>query len=290
VGLVARYAGPLYNNFYLGQLRDMGGGQFQAAIFKNIGGTFTTIAVGTTNATTGSGTLEFEVAGSSLKVIFNGTLLAFGFDTSLTAAGSAGLRLSQGSFAGTFFADQIPTPSSQPSLFKDDFSSPGDGNQLSTNWRDQNGNITEVAAVPNNLATGEGDFNLSTVLGINSTNLTVAGDVNLTPGAGQSVGLVARYTGPLYSNFYFAQLRDIGGGQYQAAIFKNIGGVFTTIVVGSTTTKNSGNLKFIVNGSSLTLELDAATLATAVDTSITGPGSVGMRLSQGATLANFSAG
>jgi len=289
VGLVARYAGPLYNNFYMGQLRDIGGGQFQAAIFKNIGGTFTTIAVGTTNATTGTGKLEFEVVGASLKVIFNNTLLAFGFDTSLTAAGSAGMRLPEGSTASSFLADQVPVPNAQTLPFADNFSTPplypADGNQLSTNWRDQNGNITVVSGA----ATGEGDFNLSTVNGISASIVTVAGDINLTAGAGQSVGLVARYTGPLYSNFYYAQLRDIGGGQYQAAIFKNIGGVFTTIVVGSTTTKNSGNLKFILNGTLLTLDLGSDVLASVNDSSITGPGSVGMRLSQGATMANFSA-
>jgi hypothetical protein len=215
-------------------------------------------------------------------LIFNNTLLAFGFDTSLTAAGSAGMRLTQGATQGNFSADKVTlTPAGLP--FSDNFSSTSDGSQLSTNWSDQNGNITVVSG----LATGEGDFNLSTLNVVSVTNVTVAGDINL--GAGQSVGLAARYTGPLYSNFYLAQLRDIGGGQFQAAIFKNIGGVFSLVQLGDTTTSGAGTLKFVVNGSSLEVDLGATVLATVIDTSITGPGSVGMRLGMKATMGNFSA-
>jgi uncharacterized repeat protein (TIGR01451 family) len=287
VGLVARYGGPGYSNFYLGQLRDLGNGQFQAAIFKNIGGVFTTIAVGTTTAVTGTGTLEFEVVGSSLKLIFNNKLLAYGFDTSLSAAagGSAGLRLGQGATASSFSADQIVVPTSQTLPFSDSFSNPGDGSQLSPSWSDQNGNI----AVAGGAAVGAGDFNLSTVNGINTAEVMVAGDVDLTPGAGQSVGLVARYTGPLYNNFYLAQFRDIGNGQYQAAIFKNIGGAFSLVTLGAVTTKNAGRLQFKLKGSALEVDLDNTVLASVVDTSITGPGSVGMRLSMNAAMRNFSA-
>src|SRR5262249_49262163 len=142
--------------------------------------------------------------------------------------------------------------------------------------------------VANGAATGTGDFSLSTVNGINVADVTVAGDVSLTPGAGQSAGLVARYTGPLYSNFYLAQFRDIGNGLYQAAIFKNIGGTFSLVALGATTTKNAGRLQFKLMRSTLEVDLDSTMLASAVDTSIIGPGSVGMRLSTNATMRNFS--
>jgi len=141
----------------------------------------------------------------------------------------------------------------------------------------------------NGAATGAGDFNLSTVNGVNVADVTVAGDVNLTPGAGQWAGLVARYTGPLYSNFYLAQFRDIGNGLYQAAIFKNIGGTFSLVALGATTAKNAGRLQFKLKGSALEVDLDNTMLASVVDASITGPGSVGMRLSTNATIKNFSA-
>jgi hypothetical protein len=284
IGLVARYGGPGNSSFYLGQLRGLGDGQFQAAIFSNIGGTFNTLAIGSTVGS-GTGTLEFEVVGSSLKLILNNQLVAYAQDGSITAPGSVGMRLGQGVTLGNFNASAITLPAKQALPFTDNFSNPGDGSQLSTNWSDQNGNI----AVVNGVAIGEGDFNLSTVNGINVADITVEGEVGLIPGAGQSAGLVARYAGPLYSNFYLAQFRDIGNGLYQAAIFKNIGGIFSLVALGSTTTQNAGTFKFILTGSTLEVELDASVLVTAVDTSITGPGSAGIRLSYGATLGSFDA-
>ena len=83
--------------------------------------------------------------------------------------------------------------------------------RLSRSWTDQLGNITVVSGV----ATGTKDFNMSTVNGISQGDTTVQGDIAL--GSGQSAGLVARYSGPLYNNFYLAQLRDIGGGSFPMA-------------------------------------------------------------------------
>src|SRR5262249_49909831 len=133
IGLVARYGGPLYSNFYLGQLRDTGSG-FQAAIFKNIGGSFATIAVGSTIASA-NGTLEFEVVGNSLKLIFSGKLVAYGFDSSLTT-GSAGMRLSTGAAVSVFTADKV-TQTNAALPFSDNFTTTSDGAQLSRNWSDQ---------------------------------------------------------------------------------------------------------------------------------------------------------
>jgi hypothetical protein len=303
VGLVARYGGPGYSNFYLAQIRDTGTG-LQAALFKNIGGTFTTIAVGSTFLpAAGNTNLEFEVVGSSLKLIYGGTLngtgtltggtlVAFGFDSSLTT-GSVGMRLSNGATVGSFSAYQATvTNVTIPPKFTDPFTtrSDGGGAQLDNAWRDQLGNISVNGS---NQAFGVGDTNLSTVNGVSIADATVTGDINLLVGSGQTVGLVARYSGPGYSNFYLAQLRDTGTG-LQAAIFKNIGGTFSTVAVGiSIPSATAGQLQFNLSGSSLQLDLVVngvtSTLATAVDTSITGPGSVGMRLSSGATMGNFTA-
>jgi subtilisin-like proprotein convertase family protein len=298
VGLVARYGGPGYSNFYLAQIRDTGAG-LQAAIFKNISGVFTTIAVGSTfQPAAGGANLEFEVVGSSLKLIYGGTLgntgtltggtlVAFGFDTSLTT-GSVGMRLSNGAAVSSFSAYQATvTPVTIPPQFKDNFStvSDGGGAQLDSSWRDQLGNISVNGS---SQAFGVGDTNLSTVNGVSIADATVTGDINLLVGSGQTVGLVARYGGPGYSNFYLAQLRDTGTG-LQAAIFKNIGGTFTTIAVGITVQSGTGTLKFKLSGTSLELDLGSTVLASVVDSSITAAGSVGMRLSTGATLGTFTA-
>jgi hypothetical protein len=159
-------------------------------------------------------------------------------------------------------------PTTQKLPFTDDFSVTGDGLQLTTNWNDQLDNI----AVVNGAATGAGNFNLSTVNGIKVADVTVAGNIHLTPGAGQSADLVARYSGPFYSNFYLAQFYDIGKGLYQAAIFNNIGETISLVTLGSTTTKNAGRLQFKLAGSALELDLDNTVLARAVDTSLPVPG------------------
>jgi hypothetical protein len=53
-------------------------------VFHNDGGgTFTELNTGSTVAS-GSGTLEFEVVGSSLKLILNGQLIASAIDTTFT--------------------------------------------------------------------------------------------------------------------------------------------------------------------------------------------------------------
>src|SRR5262249_51973040 len=138
-GLVTRYSGPLENNLYLGQLFGTGSG-FQASIWKNIGGVYTRLVTGLT-VSTGSGTLEFEAVGPSLKLIFNGQLLAFADDLSLTS-GSVGMRLSKNATLDDFQADAVVqlTPTST-----DDFSTTSDGSQLDRNWTDQRGNITVVS-------------------------------------------------------------------------------------------------------------------------------------------------
>src|SRR5262249_43677174 len=129
---------------------------------------------------------------------------------------------------------------------------PSDGSQLSRQWTDQLGNINVNSS---NQAVGTSDFNLSTVNGITQADVKVLAGVNLTLGSGQSAGIVARYGGPGYSNFYLAQVRDVGTG-FQGAIFKNVGGTFFTVAVGSTVGSGTGTLEFEAVGSSLKLILD----------------------------------
>src|SRR5262249_39834804 len=157
------------------------------------------------------------------------------------------------------------------------------GSQLDGYWTDQKGNITVV----NSAATGTvAGTSLSTVNGINVADVMVTGDIALALG-GQTVGLVARYSGPGSNNFYFGQLAATTTG-FQASIWKNIDGTLVLLALGSTVRNATGALSFKLTGSSLELSLDDTVLASAIDTSLT-TGSVGMRLSLGATLDNFSA-
>src|SRR5262249_8072888 len=50
-GLVARFSGPLNDNYYFGQVAGNGGGGFVASIFKTVGGVTTMLATGTVTPT-----------------------------------------------------------------------------------------------------------------------------------------------------------------------------------------------------------------------------------------------
>jgi uncharacterized repeat protein (TIGR01451 family) len=167
--------------------------------------------------------------------------------------------------------------------FTDSFANPGDRPEMSPYWTDQFGAMIGI----NDQPMGVGDFNLATLNGISQVNSIVTAGVNLVDG--EMAGLVARYGGPGYSNFYLGQLQGIGNGQFQAVIFVNVGGTFYPLAVGSTVHSGTGTLEFEVVGSSLKLLFNNQLVAYAQDASITTPGSVGMRLSLGATVTSFSA-
>jgi hypothetical protein len=106
--------------------------------------------------------------------------------------------------------------------------------------------------------------------------------------SGQTAGLVTRYGGPLESNLYLGQL-FYNGTNVQGTIWKNLGGTYTLLTVGpTTTTTTSGTFEFESVGPSLKVIFGGTLLAFADDTSLT-TGSVGMRLGQNVAMDNFHA-
>src|SRR5205085_11881577 len=90
----------------------------------------------------GTVTLRFEAAGSSLKLIYAGTLSCYPVDSSF-ATGFTGMRASTAltTAIDSFQADAIAL--TNPVLpFPDDFRAPVNGNQLSRNWTERLGNFT----------------------------------------------------------------------------------------------------------------------------------------------------
>jgi uncharacterized repeat protein (TIGR01451 family) len=278
IGLVARYGGPGQDNFYLGQLMNMGYG-FVPSIWINSGGFFTLLALGPT-LSDGNGPLEFEPVGDSLKLISNGKLVASAFDSTFTS-GSVGMRLSQGTVVSSFQANAV-VPQNGALPFTDNFATTSDGSQLSRFWSDQLGNISVIGGQ----AVGQADSNLSTVNGMNAANVSVTGNIALS--GSQWAALVSRYSGPAENNFYLGQLLGNGDGTFTPTIWKNVNGVWTKLNTGVDITSASGTLEFETNGPSLKLILNNQILTWADDTDLTS-GSVGMRISQNATLGNFQA-
>src|SRR5262249_21243452 len=139
--------------------------------------------------------------------------------------------------------------------FSDNFTN--NGSQLSNQWATQLGSFSVNGS---HQAVGGGAFNLATVVGINQADVQAQATVNLS--SGQSAGIVTRYGGPGYSNFYFGQLRNTGSG-LQGAIFLNSGGNFTTLAVGATVAAASGTLEFESVGASLKLIFNGQLIASA---------------------------
>src|SRR5262249_11924855 len=157
---------------------------------------------------------------------------------SLTS-GTVGMRIGQNVTISSFQASA--TPQQQATLpFDDNFNNDAsDGSQLSHFWTDQSGNITIV----NGQATGQapGNNNIPVLNGINQADVKVTATVALT--TNQAASLLLRHSGPLDSNFYMGQLYD-NGTTVQASIWKNVGGTYTLLTTGKTSTTTSGTVEF----------------------------------------------
>jgi hypothetical protein len=89
MGLVGRYSGPGDSNMYLGWIcyRD---GQTYAEIWRNVGGAWTELSSAAVSGT--SGTVRFDVVGTSLSLYFNGVLATQASDGAITGPGTVGFR------------------------------------------------------------------------------------------------------------------------------------------------------------------------------------------------------
>ena len=230
-----------------------------------------------------TGTLRFDVVGSSLKLYYAPTAAAvllltaptvYANDSSLAAAGLAGMRIGPSLTVDNFTAAAIAEPS-QTLPFQSDFSSPGNNNQLSTNWIERAGNfnVSGSQAVAQSNKPGSAasrlllpSANIATVTGISLAD--VGAQMGLSSMAvGQTLGVLTRYTGGAFTtaNAYLATatyktaVTASVNGQIVFSIYKLVNGVLTrlstatdSIPAGTTLT----DLRFETIGSSLKLYLD----------------------------------
>jgi hypothetical protein len=194
--------------------------------------------------------------------------------------GTVGMRLSAGATIDNFSANVTPL-TNNTLQFTENFDHAAN-QQLSNRWLNQQGNFQ----VSGGVATGLGALDAATINGINNANVFVQADANVA--AGQTGGLVARYSGPLDQNMDWAGLVNLGGGFIQAQIWQNYHGVWSELFFQNYSSNGTGTLRFEAVGSSLKLFLNNSLLAWANDTLLTG-GTVGIRSTAGATFDNFSA-
>ena len=272
-GLVARYAGPGENHLYLGAL--VGGGtQFTGQIWRSVGGVWTLLS--SSPASSGSGTLRFDVIGSTLGLYMDGQSITSVQDTSITTAGSVGLRANDGGFnnfsaAETAFAPSLP--------FSDDFNR-ADGTIIGNGWIERQGDFQLQSS---RLLPTSGTTSLTTLSELQVLDVSVGVDVDVFSG---HAGLVARYSNSAGGNLYLGALVSTGS-QFTGQIWRSLGGSWM-LLSSKPAAGGSGTLRFDVTGSSLALYLDDQIVTSAQDGAITAPGSVGLRANDGG-FNNFSA-
>ncbi len=281
-GLVVRQVNA--GNYYVGLISRKTTG-FAAQIYRVVNGVMTLRA--SMPLATGTGTLRFDVAGSSLKLYFGANasslaLVTFAYDSSVTAAGSAGIRTSQGAAIDNFALDSITTPTSQTLPFTDAFNANPPTQQLSVNWRERAGNLSVAGGAALVSAPG---ISIATVNGTALADVSVQADTVVGPG--QFAGLVARYQSN--GSFYHALLvANAAGTTFTPKIYRYFGGVLTQLNAAvPAITLGAGTLRFEVVGASLKLFFGQSLLAYAFDTKITAAGQVGLRGSMNARFDDF---
>ncbi len=265
---------------YVGQIWDEYGGTV-AQILKYTASTnsWTTLVSNGLSAPL-SGTLEFDLAGSSLELSYNGQVVASVQDSSFTGPGGAGISSSNNGNSFTNFSAAADSYSQATGglPFSDNFTRASDA-ALGDYWSTPSGDfiLSNDAAV----STAGGSF--ATVNGISAANVDLTANISLNGG---SIGLVARVTS---TGMYVGKIwDDYGGPVAQIQMYSAATNSWTTLASNSTS-GFTGTLEFSVTGSSLALYYNGQLVAAAEDSSITGAGGVGIYSDSNNSFTSFSA-
>jgi hypothetical protein len=274
-GLVARYTGGGDTNMYLANLIGNRTTGAVAYISSNVGGAWNLLA--TVPGLSGTGKLRFDVFGNTLKLFFNGALVASLVDNAIPGPGMAGIRGSAATFDNFSPARLFSVLS-----FNDDFNvgSPNvDVNFIKT--------VGGASVIDSMLTASPAPRSMAVYTGMFNADVSVQADVALAATGINRAGLVARYSGSGDTNMYLASL--VGTGTSAVAyISSNVGGTWNLLAT-VPGLSGTGRLRFDVAGSTLTLFLNGAFVTSVVDNAIPGPGLTGVRGSSAATFDNFVA-
>jgi hypothetical protein len=278
VGLIARYAGSGDTNMYVASVTPAGTG-FVGRIWRNVAGTWRSLTEGIVTAS--SGVLRFEVAGSSLTLLFNGIRVTGAFDTAITRPGGVGIRMTLAGGSCDNYSQATltpPTPTAVSSPFADTFSG-SDSPYVPGAWTKRFGNL---AVVSNVVVSRIGGVSLMALNGVATRDSSAQAFVNVV--TGQAVCLVARYTGTGDSRMYSAALVRSGTG-YTGKIWLNRGLGWVLLASGPAV-GGSGTLRFDAVGTALTLFLNGRKIAATSNRALTTAGAVGIRFAGAGSVAD----
>lgn len=282
VGLLARQSGPSDSTAYFARLYRSDSG-FAAQIWRATDGNY--FPLRSVFVDGGQGTLRFDVVGPSLQLFFNDELVASAVDYAISGPGSVGIRQTGGR-ADNFSAEaRVPTLVTQMVLpFADTFDQP-DGAKLTPTWAERQGDA-RISAGSVRLVAHQ--TTIATVNGPFEADVTVEADIDLSDsGQNSNIGLLARYAGTTDGNAYLGRLMPGSNGGYFAQIWRHTGGDWQ-FLAHNQVNGPSGRLRFEVEDDRLQLFFNGQLAVDVVDTSIPGPGLIGIRHSLG-QLDNFSA-
>lgn len=278
VGLVARYTGAGDRNMYVASIAREGTG-FVGRIWRNVDGRWRALAGGPVTAA--SGVLRFEVAGSSLTLLYNGIRVAGAYDTAITGPGAVGIRTTlPGGSSDNYAQDTLVGPARVSAVlpFADGF--PGfDNPYVPGAWSKRFGNLAQSTNVVVSRLNGVSLMALNDVSVRDSRSEAFVNLVN-----GTAVSLVARYTGAADSRMYSAGLVRTASG-YAGLIWLNRGTGWVLLASGPAV-GGSGILRFDAVGTALTLFLNGKKIAATSNRAITGPGTLGIRFVGAGSVAD----
>ncbi len=273
---------------YYGEILSTGSG-FVAKILKlDANGNVSAQLNANTIPVLGSGTIRLEAAGPALKLFFNGNLAAYGSDPQFTV-GQAGMRATRGNTTSidNFTANAIvlTAPAVPPPAFVDTFDAPNNGNQLSLNWTERQGNFSVAGS---HLVGNDPVMNIATLNGVSFADESAQVDI-VSGTANQNTSLVLRYQAASGA-YYVAGIVKSGSTYvsyilgYDGTNFYNLASIAAVpAVLGST-----GTLRFEIAGNMLKLFWNGALAAYGYDFSLPTAGLAGIRVSSGVVLDNFA--
>jgi subtilisin family serine protease len=281
-GLVARYTGGGDTHMYLANVARSGSG-FIGRIYRNTGPAWTVLTSGIITAA--SGVLQFDVAGSSLTLFFNGIRVAGAYDTAIKGPGAVGIRITGSGGTLDNYAQATltaPVPVNAVLPFTDTFNG-ADSFFVPAAWNKRIGNL---AVASNVVVSRFNGVSIMALNGVSTRDSSAQAFVNIVNGT--AVQLVARYTGAGDARMYCAGLVR-SGFNYFGRIWMNTGAGWVLLASGLSP-GGSGIMRFEVVGTALTLFLNGRQLAATSNRAITGPGTLGIRfVGPGAVADNYLA-
>jgi hypothetical protein len=228
-------------------------------------------------APTNSGTLRLDVFGASLKLYFDGVLVASATDASFTAPGGVGLLDIGGGSSFTAFSTYQVLPVTAP--FTDNFTGPAD-DTLGDPWSVDQGGFSVNGS--GQAAAGASALNVATLIGVLTSSASAATTMN-----GFGGGLALNWNGTTQSGYVLLLT-----SQTNLSLFTVTNGVLGAAVESWTVSGNAvaNTLALEVSGTDLTATLNGISLSpTFTNLTVFVSGSVGIASTGGTVFDSFTA-